>query len=145
MIRIFFIHIIRLKNYFELSMLILSYLNDWFCASKLSLNTDKTKYVLFHKAKRKKIFIWFFQIYLLMTLKSKEKNHRNHQTHVELAENKISICVEIIFKATRSLNSKSLRNIHFALVHPYINYVNIAWAATNKTYLKRILGNKPLN
>ena len=55
------------------------------------------------------------------------------------------MCVEIIFKATRSLNSKSLRNIHFALVHPYINYVNIGWATTNKTYLKRILGNKPLN
>ena len=29
----------------------LSHLNDWFCTNKLSLNTDKTKYVLFHKAK----------------------------------------------------------------------------------------------
>ena len=28
-----------------------SRLNDWFCANKVSLNTDKTKYVLFHKAK----------------------------------------------------------------------------------------------
>ena len=27
------------------------HLNDWFCANKLSLNTDKTKYVLFLKAK----------------------------------------------------------------------------------------------
>ena len=31
----------------------LSHLNDWFCAKKLSLNTDKTKYVLFHKTKSK--------------------------------------------------------------------------------------------
>ena len=31
----------------------LSHLNDWFCANKLSLNTDKTKYVLFHKRKSK--------------------------------------------------------------------------------------------
>ena len=31
----------------------LSHLNDWFGANKLSLNTDKTKYVLFHKAKSK--------------------------------------------------------------------------------------------
>ena len=29
----------------------LNHLNDWFCANKLSLNTDKTTYVLFHKAK----------------------------------------------------------------------------------------------
>ena len=31
----------------------LSHLNDRFCANKLSLNTDKVKYVLFHKAKSK--------------------------------------------------------------------------------------------
>ena len=31
----------------------LSHLNDWFCANKLYLNTDKTKYVSFHKAKSK--------------------------------------------------------------------------------------------
>ena len=27
-----------------------------------------------------------------------------------------------------------------ALIHPYINYANIEWASTNKTYLNRILG-----
>ena len=27
----------------------------------------------------------------------------------------------------------------FTLVHLYINYANIAWTSTNKTYLKRIL------
>ena len=31
----------------------LSHLNDWFCANKLSLNTDKNKHVRFHKAKSK--------------------------------------------------------------------------------------------
>ena len=31
----------------------LSHLNYWFCTNKLSLNTDKNKYVLFHKAKSK--------------------------------------------------------------------------------------------
>ena len=44
------------------------------------------------------------------------------------------------FKASHSLNSKSLRSIYFALIHPYINYANIEWASTNKTYLNRILG-----
>ena len=62
------------------------------------------------------------------------------KTHVELVENKISKSVGILFKASRSLNSKSLRSIYFALVHPYINYANIAWASTNKTFLNRILG-----
>ena len=62
------------------------------------------------------------------------------KAHIELNENKISKSVGILFKACCYLNSKSLRSIYFALVHPFINYANIAWASTNKTYLKRILG-----
>ena len=62
------------------------------------------------------------------------------KTHVEFVENKISKSIGILFKATRSINSKSLRSIYFTLIHPYINYANIAWASTNKTYLNRILG-----
>ena len=54
-----------------------NHLNDWFCATKLSLNTDKTKYVLLHKKKIRKTFLWFSQIYFLMILKSKEKTHSN--------------------------------------------------------------------
>ena len=62
------------------------------------------------------------------------------KTHVELVKNKISKSIGILFKASRSLNSKSLGSIYFALAHPYINYANIAWASANKTYLNRILG-----
>ena len=54
------------------------------------------------------------------------------KTHGELVENKNSKSIAILLKASRSLNSKSLRSIYFALVHPYINYANIAWASTTK-------------
>ena len=43
----------NVKELFRTMNAELSHLNDWFCANKLSLNTDKTKYVLFHKAKSK--------------------------------------------------------------------------------------------
>ena len=55
--------------------------------------------------------------------------------------NKTSTSVGFLFKASCYLNFESLRSIYFALVYSYINYANIAWAITNKTYLKRILGN----
>ena len=57
------------------------------------------------------------------------------KTQVELVENEISKSIGIFIKASRSSNSKSLRSIYCALVHPYINCANIAWAGTNKTYL----------
>ena len=54
------------------------------------------------------------------------------KTHVELVDNKTSKSVGILFKASRYLNSKSMRSIYFALVHPYINSANIAWAIPTK-------------
>ena len=129
----------------------LNHLNDWFCDNKLSLNTDKTKYVLFNKAKSKDNLPLVLPDLFIIDVKIKRKNslkflgvtideNLTWKTHVELVQNKISKSVGILFKASRSLNSKSLRSIYFVLVHPYINYAIIAWARTNKTYLKRILG-----
>ena len=43
----------NVKELFRTMNAELSHLNDWSCANKLSLNTDKTKHVLFHKAKSK--------------------------------------------------------------------------------------------
>ena len=129
----------------------LSHLNDWFCANKLSPNTDETKYVLFHKAKSKDNLPLVLPDLFINDVKIKSENSMKFlgviidenltwKTQVELVENKILKSVGTLFKAVRSLNSKSLRSIYFAVVHPYINYANIAWASTNKTCLNRILG-----
>ena len=129
----------------------LSHLNDWFCASKLSLNTEKTKYLLFHKAKSKDNLPLVLPDLFINDVKIKSENslkflgvmideNLTWKTYVELGENKISRSIGTLFKASRSLNSKSPRSIYFALVHPYINYANTAWAGTKKTYLNRSLG-----
>ena len=129
----------------------LSRLNDWFCANQLSLNTVKTKYVLFHKVKSRDNLPLVLPVLCINNAKIKRENSLKFlgvmidenliwKTHVELVENKVSKSVGILFKASRFLNANCLRSIYFALVHPYINYANIAWASTNKTYLKRILG-----
>ena len=141
----------NVKELFRTMNAELSHLNDWFCANKLSLNTDKTKYVLFHKAKSKDNLPLVLPDLFINNVKIKSENslkflgvmideNLTWKTYVELGENKISRSIGILFKASRSLNSKSLRSIYFALVHPYINYANIAWAGTKKTYLNRSLG-----
>ena len=115
----------------------LNHLNDWSCANKLSLNTDKTKYVLFHKTKSKDNLPLVLPDLFINDVKIKRENslkflgvmsnkNLTWKTYVKLVENKISMRVRIAFKASRSLNPKSLRSIYFALVHPYMNYANIA-------------------
>ena len=100
----------------------LSHLNEWFCANKLSLNTDKTKYVLFYKAKTKDNLPLVLPELFINDVKIKSENslkmlgvmideNLTWETHVELFENKISKNIGILFKASRFLNSKSLRSI----------------------------------
>ena len=119
----------NVKELFRIMNAELCHLNDWFCANKLSLNTDKTKYALFHKTKSKNnlplvlpdLFINGVKIKIngVKFLGVMVDENLTWKTHIELAENKISKSVGILFKASRYLNSKSLRSIYFALAHPY--------------------------
>ena len=122
----------NVKELFRTMNAELSHLNDWFWAKILSLNTDKTKYVLFHKAKSKVNLPLVLPDLFVNGVKIKRENslkflgvviddNLTWKTHVELVENKISKSFGILFKTSRSLNYKSLRSIYFALVHPYIH------------------------
>ena len=104
-----------------------------FVPNKLSLNTDKTKYVLDNlPLVPPDLFINDVKIKSEIQIKNSLKfvgvmidENLTWKTHVELVENKISKSAGILFKASRSLNSKTLRSIYFALVYPCVNYANI--------------------
>ena len=109
----------NVKELFRTMNAELSHLNDWFCANKLSLNTDKTKYVLFHKAKSKDNLPLVLPDLSIHDVKIKSEislkflgvmidENLTWKTHVKLVESKISKRIGILFKASRSLNSKSL-------------------------------------
>ena len=53
----------------------LNHLNDWFCANKLSLNTDRTTYLLFHKAKSKDNLPLVVLDLFIKEVKIKRKSH----------------------------------------------------------------------
>ena len=76
-----------------------NYLNDWFCANNLCLNTDKTKYILFHEEKYKDNLPLVLPDLLLNDIKFKRENslkllgvmineNLTWKTQVELFENK---------------------------------------------------------
>ena len=122
----------NVKELFRTMNAELSHLKDWFCANKLSLNTDKTKYLVFNKAKSKGNLSLVLPDLFIIDVKIKRENslkflgvmidgNVTSKTHVELVDNKTSKSVGILFKASCYLNSKSMRSIYFALVHPYIN------------------------
>ena len=95
----------------------LNHLNGWFCANKLSMNTDKAKYVLFHKAKTSGNLPLVLPDLPINGVKIKRENslkflgvmiddNLTWKTHVGLVENKITKNVRILFRVSHSLNSK---------------------------------------
>ena len=124
-------------------------INEWFISNKLSLNVKKTKFSIFHKASRRddlplllpKLFInnqvikrqssiKFLGILLDENLSWKE--------HLKLTENKVAKNIGLIYKAKPYLNKDSLLALYFSYIHSYINYANLVWGSTNRTYLRKI-------
>ena len=118
-------------------------------ANKLSLNTKKTEYTFFHKLSKKgniplllpklkmddMIIKRTDQIKFLGVIIDENITWNNH---INIIENKISKNIGAMHRAKFLLDKQSLKHIHFAFVHSYITYANIAWASTCKTKLGKL-------
>ena len=146
---LFFSHS-NIKILFETVNNELDKINQWFVSNKLSLNTKKTKYVLFCKNSKvdnlplklpplkisnvnivREYNMDFLGVILNETL--------NWKQHIETIENKISKNIGILYKSKPFLDIKSLKQLYFSFINSYIDYCNIAWGSTNQTILKKIL------
>ena len=58
--------------------------------------------------------------------------------HLKLTENKVPKNIGLIYKARSYLNKDSLLALYFSYIHSYINYANLVWGSTNRTYLRKI-------
>ena len=105
---------------------ILNNLSIWLASNKLTLNTDKSHYVIFHRARLKqtKIEINLSNIFLkrvrftkLLGVIIDEK--LSFTSNISYITNKISKAIRIIIKARKYLNKKSLLNLYHAFVFPY--------------------------
>ena len=99
----------------------LNKLSIWLASNKLTLNTDKSHYVIFHRARLKqtKIEINLSNISLKRVSFTKflgviidEK--LSFTRHISYIKNKISKVMGIIIKARKYLNRKSLVNLYHA-------------------------------
>ena len=61
------------------------------------------------------------------------------KNHIEVAENKISKNLGVLYRAIHLLDFKKLLKIYLSFIHIYISYANIAWVSTFKTKLQGIL------
>ena len=125
----------------------LSRLHIWFAANKLSLNAEKTCYMLFsphNKASN-------IELELLLGTQRISKvssckylgimidDALNWKLHIDLIYNKLLKFVPIFYKVRDMLPFSCRLKLYYAFVFPHINYGIEVYANMHRTYLKRIL------
>ena len=118
----------------------------WLQANKLTLNTDKTHYMVFHRARIKsktgKISIRNNAIdevkstkFLGVTIDDKLK----WTEHIQYIKNEISKSNGILIKIKPDLDKVTLRNLYFTFVYPYLIYCVEVWGNACDTHLDPII------
>ena len=119
-------------------------LNIWFRVNKLSLNISKTNFIIFGNRKHtdqanitiNKINIE--RVYVTKFLGVLIDHKLNWKAHIDNICSKIARNISIIYKASKVLNTHSLRSLYCTLILPYLNYCAENWGNTYETNLNRI-------
>ena len=118
----------------------LTNVNMWFRANKLSLNIEKTNFMLFCSKNKNKSYsiqpsINGLNINTLTHVASTKflgiiiDDKLNWSLHINYVASKISKNIGVISKIGSFVDGKILIMLYYSLIYPYLTYCNIAWAS----------------
>ena len=112
----------------------LTNISDWLKANKLSLNVNKSKYMIFHMPQKKieKLHLIMNNTHIDMVsnfdfLGLTLNEHLNWKSHIDKISNKISRSIGIINRLKHSLPLKPKLLIYNSLILPYLNFGILSW------------------
>lgn len=122
----------------------LTNVHSWLCSNKLSLNIDKSNFVIFHPPQKKLVS----KVVLQMNGKKlkQEKcikylgiyidSNLSWKPHVEYVSKKIRRSIGILSKIRYYVDINVLIQLYYALIYPFLIYGIIAWGNTYQTTLQ---------
>ena len=121
----------------------------WFKSNKLSLNVDKTKWLLFHPLSERQSLPQTLPNLLIENIHIKREyvtkflgvfidKNLSWKQHIDIVSSKISKSIGILYKSRDVLSKQCLKQLYFSFIHNYVNYANTAWASTSKSKLERL-------
>ena len=122
----------------------LNEVHTWFCANKLSLNIEKSNFVLFHSRQKKSVETFKIEFY---NIPLKQENcikylgiyidsHLTWKQHVQYISKKIKRNIGILSKLRYYVNIEVLTNLYYALIYPFLIYGVLSWGTTYQTTLQ---------
>jgi hypothetical protein len=130
----------------------ISNLFKWFCANKLSLNANKTKYIIIRPRQKQcdltglKIYINNSELNRIGTdcdekaakfLGISIDEHLTWKYHIAHVNSKVSRSLFAIRQVKHILPSTSLKTLYFSLIHSHLSYGLLAWGNVNQSALHR--------
>ena len=118
----------------------LVFVTEWLKANKLTLNTEKTYYMVFHHGRRKTLINSKLQMddkiikesphikYLGVIL----DNKLNCIAHIGYVKNKVAKGIGIICKARKLITKKALLTLYNTFIFPYLIYCVEIWGCAIK-------------
>ena len=114
---------------------------DYCAVNKLTINFSKTHYIIFKSVRKKepvinipnmqqKDHIKYLGVYL--------DKYLNWEHQIKVVHSKVSKNIGIIRKLRYYVDLKTLTDIYYSLIYPYLSYGILAWGSTYKTNLARI-------
>jgi len=117
--------------------------SDWLMANKVSLNIDKTNFIIFHPPQKVKGHI------VKLTISNREimqekfikylglliDSHLSWKYHILHISKKIKLCIGILSKIRHSVTDKVLLQLYYSLIYPFLTYSLITWGNTYQTTL----------
>ena len=116
-------------------------ISNWIICNKLSLNVEKTNFIVFSKKKLTEdlppISVNGSHIERVNSIKflgviiDDKLSWNNHINHIK---NKVSKSIGMLSCARKNLNPETLLKLYFAFIHPYLSYCLDVWGQCNQQY-----------
>lgn len=115
-------------------------INQWFCANKLSLNIEKTKFMLFHRPRSSKLDLnlriagtQLEQVKTFRFLGLTLNEHMTWSDHITVISLKISKIIGIMRRLRFSVPKTVLSTIYNSLILPHLNFQILSWGKSYET------------
>ena len=117
---------------------------DWLISNKLTLNIDKSKYMIIHRKKNKISDEFSLAINGSKLERCKQYKYLGvfiddkltWKSHVQHICTKIGRTCGALAKLRYCLDMNSLKSVYYALVYSHIQYCNLIWGDATETILK---------
>lgn len=137
----------NLKDALNIANEDLNSLDVWLRENKLSINTDKTKFIIFKNSGAKNkctdmIHIGSKSISMCEKMKVLGLNldtNLNWKHHITQTANKISRAAFILNKCKQLLPTKEMLTLYNCLVKPHLEYANVLWGNAYNSTLKHLI------